>query len=284
MAISFLEQLKALVGFPAGPKLAKSNEIVFEHYNDKFPTNQNAVDAIPGWSTSLPAEFGVTAGTLNVFNDNRISWAAECFGSLENKSVLELGPLEAGHTIHLERLGAYVTAIEANKLAFLRCLVMKEIVGLTRAKFLLGDFVKWLEASPVTYDLIVASGVLYHMRDPLRLLELTSMRSDALFLWTHYVSDEAMPLGDPRRVVLAEHPRVVDFNGVRVRLYQRTYAEAQVSPAFNGGFVDDHSWMHREDILAVLKSLGYTEILVAQDTPNHINGPAFSVFARRLKT
>jgi hypothetical protein len=254
---------------------------IFERYEDKFPGNQNAVDAVPGWSTALPPEFGVTAGSICAFNDSRIAWAAECFGSLEDKSVLELGPLEAGHTIHLERLGAKVTAIEANRLAFLRCLVVKEIVGLKRATFLLGDFIKWLENTAATYDLIVASGVLYHMSDPLRLLDLISKRANAVFLWTHYASDEAMPIGDPRRAVLAEQPRIVAFNGVPARLYQRTYASAEIRPEYCGGMADDHSWMHRDDILAALKSLKYTDIRVAQDTPNHVNGPAFSVFARR---
>jgi hypothetical protein len=253
----------------------------FELFVSSAPCLQNAVDAVPGWSTSLPPEYGVVAGSIGAFHDIRIIWAAECFGSLDNKKVLELGPLEAGHTFQLEQLGANVTAIEANKLAFLRCLIAKEITGLQRAKFLLGDFVKWLEVTDATYDLIVASGVLYHMGDPLHLLDLVSRHSDALYLWTHYVSDDAMPVGDPRRATLADHPRVVTFNGVPIRLYRRTYANAESNLNFNGGIADDHSWMHRDDILSALRSLGYTDIRTVQETPDHVNGPCFSVFARK---
>ena len=39
--------------------------------------------------------------------------------------------------------------------------------------FLLGDFVKHLETHPdERYDMVLASGVLYHSTDPVHLLEL----------------------------------------------------------------------------------------------------------------
>ena len=106
---------------------------------------QNAIDAIAGWNTSFPPHYGLKAGSLATYNDPRIYWAIECFGSLEGRHVLELGPLDGGHTSMLEAAGAQVDAIEANQLAFIRCLVTKEILGLTRSKFWLGDFVKALE-------------------------------------------------------------------------------------------------------------------------------------------
>ena len=253
----------------------------FEQYDPSFPTNQNAIDLLPGWCTALPPEANVVAGPLGTFHDSRIAWANECFGSLVGKRVLELGPLEGGHTIHLERLGAEVLGIESNKIAFLRCLVVKEIVGLKHATFKLGDFVKWLEGTDETYDLIVASGVLYHMRDPLHLLDMAARRSNALYLWTHFVHDDAMPIGDPRRAVIADTPDIVTFRGAPMRLYKRTYAHAEANDSFNGGMMDAHHWMHRDDILTALRLVGYADIRVAQETPDHQNGPAFSVFARK---
>ena len=253
----------------------------FDQYDSSYPRNQNAIDLLPGWNTALPPECGVTAGPLGTFRDVRILWAKQCFGSLDGARVLELGPLEAGHTIHLERLGARVLGIESNKLAFLRCLVVKELANLRHARFLLGDFIKWMESTTETYDLIVASGVLYHMHDPLRLLELASKCSGALYLWTHFVSDEAMPIGDPRRAVLADKPTVVDFHGRPMRLYKRTYAHAEDNDSFTGGMEDAHSWMHRDDIIGALRLLGYDDIRVAQETSGHQNGPCFSVFARK---
>ncbi len=253
----------------------------FRHYVTTVPSNQNAIDAVPGWSTALPAEYQTSAGALGTYHDARIFWAAECFGDLQGANVLELGPLEAGHTLQLERMGAHVTAIEANRLAFLRCLVVKEIVGLQKARFKLGDFIKWLESADATYDIIIASGVLYHLRDPLHFLELAAKRSAALFLWTHFVHDEMMPPGDRRRGMIAKHPTVVDFHGCPVRLYTRSYLSAEDKDSFSGGMADQHSWMHRDDILAALRAVGYTDIRTAQEQPDHQNGPCFCVFARR---
>ena len=77
------------------------------------------------------------------------------------RTVLELGPLEAGHSYLLERLGAAeIVGIEANTRAYLRCLVVKEILGLGRARFLCGEFVSYLRTSDRRFDLAVASGVL----------------------------------------------------------------------------------------------------------------------------
>ncbi len=253
----------------------------FAQYETSVPSNQNAIDAVPGWSTALPSEYQAVAGKLGTYNDDRIFWAAECFGNLAGANVLELGPLEAGHTLQLERLGARVTAIEANKLAFLRCLVVKEIVGL-QARFKLGDFIKWLEASQETYDIIIASGVLYHLHDPLHFIEVAAKRSAALYLWTHFVDDEMMPLGDRRRGMIAKRPTRVDFHGVPMRLYRRTYRKAQAKDSFSGGMADAHSWMHRDDILAALRAVGFSDIQTAQEQANHQNGPCFSVFARRV--
>jgi hypothetical protein len=75
---------------------------------------------------------------------------------------------------------AQIDAIEANQRAYLRCLITKEILGLTRSKFWLGDFIKALENWDQRYDLIVASGVLYHLKNPLHLVELTAKRTDAV--------------------------------------------------------------------------------------------------------
>src|SRR5450631_2648286 len=102
----------------------KPDDAAFGQYVETLPTLQNAIDCLPGWNSAFPERFGVTAGPLHLYNDPRIHW-------------------EAGRTAYLDAAGAEVDAVEANKLAFMRCLVAKEIYGLARAKFWLGDFVKW---------------------------------------------------------------------------------------------------------------------------------------------
>lgn len=255
---------------------------MLDEYIGGFPSAQNAVDALPGWNHALPDHVDATAGTGAFYNDPRILWAIEQFGSIDGCKILELGPLEASHTSLLERNGAgAILAIEANKLSFLRCLVVKELLDFKRSRFLLGDFVEWLEQTSERYDLIIASGVLYHMQNPMRLLELLSTHSDAFYLWTHYASEEAMPPGDPRRSVFIGPAEIREYLGVPVSLYKRSYHGAWLSKSFCGGMHDLHWWMEKDDISAVIRALGFDDIRIAHDEPNHPNGPSFSVFARR---
>jgi len=263
--------------WPDGPRGSGG----FDAYVSSTPCLQNAIDAVAGWNTAFPPHLGLRAGSLATYNDPRILWAMENFGSLQGCRVLELGPLEGGHTSMLEAAGAQVDAVEANQRAFLRCLVTKEILGLTRSKFWLGNFMKALENWQQSYDLIVACGVLYHLTNPLSLIELVAKRTGAVYFWTHVVTDEAMPRSDPRRLVIAPDVEDHQFHGMKVRAYRRTYANAQENVAFCGGLNDDHRWLHRDDLLGALKVIGFTDIRTSHEEPNHPYGPALSIFARK---
>jgi hypothetical protein len=258
---------------------------VLDEYVVGVPSAQNALSALPGWNHALPPEFGVTGGHGAFYADGRIAWAMEQAGGIAGKKVLELGPLEASHTYMLEQgKPAVLCSIEANKLAFLRCLVVKEVLDLKIAKFLLGNFMEWLEKTPERYDLIVASGVLYHMQDPLRLLELIAARTDSFYLWTHYVSKEGMPDDDPRRGAFVGDAELHECRGVSIRLYKRSYLGAWKSKSFCGGAHDLHRWIEKDDLLALILALGFTDVRIAHDEPDHLYGPSFSIFARRDAT
>ncbi|WP_244748323.1 methyltransferase domain-containing protein [Mesorhizobium sp. 131-3-5] len=246
------------------------------------PSAQNAIDAFKGqWVTAFPAAQGLQAGTSHLHEDPRILWLAEKLGGwLNGKQVLELGPLEAAHTATLLSQGAgSVLAIEANRDAFLRCLVAKEILGLRDASFRLGNFVPFLESETKHWPLIVASGVLYHMTDPLHVLDLLADRTDRLFLWTHVVDDNAMPAGDRRRAALGA-PEQRDWHGRTVTLYPRPYGPLGAS-TFCGGMDPVPRWIHRDDLLWGLAKLGFDDLAVAHETPDNEHGPSLSILATR---
>ncbi len=253
-----------------------------DEYVTSIPTPQNAIDILQGWNQAFPAQFGVQAGEMHLDNDPRIHWAIEKAGGVTGKKLLEVGPLEAWHTYMLEQHEpALLDAVEANKLSYLRCLVVKEIVGLKIARFHLGDAQLWLEQRPERYDVVIASGVLYHMQDPIRFLTAIAERTDSLFLWTHYVDDEAMPPNDPRRGAFVSPPEVVTARGVNVTLYPRTYLGAWQHAAFCGGMHDIHRWIEKRSLVELLTALGLSEIETAFDQADHTYGPAFCLFARR---
>ncbi len=261
---------------------ARKGVQTLDEYVAEIPSAQNAVDLVPGWNHALPEHVAVKAGAGAFFADDRIHWGLQQHGSIAGKSILELGPLEASHTYLMHQFDpAEIVAIEANKLAFLRCLIVKELLGLTKARFLLGDFQKWLEATPQRFDLIVASGVLYHLTQPLRLLELLGAHSDALFIWTHYFDETEMPPGDLRRLPFAENFRIESFRGLDVRLHRRGYYKAWKDKKFCGGMHDDHYWLEKDHIIKVLGLMGFDDIRLADEQPDHPNGPSFSIYARR---
>ncbi|MBD1549654.1 class I SAM-dependent methyltransferase [Roseibium aggregatum] len=266
--------------------ISKKNKIAdastLDGYEAREPSLQNAIDLIPGWNHAFPPEFNVTAGPAPFYADDRIQWMINELGGVANYNILELGPLEASHTAMLQTQGAaQIDAIEAHKMAFLRCLIVKEARRLDRARFHLGDFTKWLESTPHRYNLIVASGVLYHMADPVSLLELMATHTDQIYLWTHYIDDMEMPLGDLRRTPFSGAVKTFRFGDREIRLHSRSYFKAWETKTFCGGPEDGHHWMEKNDILHVLQSLGFTSLKIAHEYPNHPNGPSFSVLAQR---
>jgi hypothetical protein len=251
-------------------------------YVTAFPSPQNAIDALPGWNQTFPPVLNLSAGHMALYNDPRILWAVEQHGDIAGKRVLEIGPLEGWHTYMLDQHApAVLDAVEANRISFLRCLVVKEIMGMRHARFHLGDCQAWLEQRPDRYDLIVASGILYHMQDPIRFLTAAAERTDSLFLWTHYADDAAMPPGDPRRGAFVGAEEEVEHLGVKVRMQPRSYLGAWTNDTFCGGTHDLHRWINKASLLKLLAAMGLTDQRFWGDQPDHPFGPAFCVFARR---
>ncbi len=175
----------------------------------------------------------------------------------------------------LQMLGAdKITAIESNQRAFLKCLIIKEAFGLSKVQFLLGDFIEYFKNDPQKYDSIIASGVLYHMTNPVLLLKLISNISDKLFIWTHYF-DPTILRGNKQF-----SGETVDIEGSKFVGSKRYYAEALGWAGFCGGSSEHAVWLGRDEILRLLQKLGY-KIEVGFDHRDHPNGPAFALCAVR---
>jgi hypothetical protein len=261
-----------------------SVETIFDQYEEGKPDHQKAIDALAGWNCAFPRELKLKAGKLSLYKDERIDWALKTFGSIEGKTVLEVGPLEGMHTYMLDRQNpARIDAIEANRLCYFRCLVTSQILGIRNASFLLGDIQSWLADCDTVYDFALASGVLYHMADPGRFLKLLASRANAVFIWTHFFHDDAMPVGDARRAAFTGKVETRKIEGIPVRYYERGYQAANSNASFCGGMKDRHYWMHRDDILSVLEKLGYKDVVIWNEERGHAGGPSFSLLARKTR-
>lgn len=245
-----------------------------------LPSDQNILDLFAGeWSTKMPEGLGLSSqpGHAPLLEDPRIHWLADQLGPLYDRDVIELGPLEGAHSYMLQHLKPRsVTSVEANTRAFLKCLCMKEIFGLDRVRFVLGNFFPYLEQCRRA-DVIVASGVLYHMTDPLQLLELITAKADRIFIWTHYY-DEAAVRGRSDADLFAplEAIGAGPFTGSR-----RLYPEAALSwNGFSGGSESYAVWLSRDSVIDFFARKGYS-VTINFDEVNHVNGPSLALCAKR---
>jgi hypothetical protein len=237
------------------------------------PGDQNAVDLFRGeWSSALPRE-GLVAGNALLFEDARLQWFVDSIGGVAGRTVLELGPLEGGHSYMMQNGGAdSVLAIEANTRAFVKCLIVKELFGLDRVSFRLGDFKAFLQSNSVKFDICLASGVLYHMTDPVDLLRMITGAAEIVYIWTHYCDP------DKTRYDRAEPGNTAGFKHTR---FVREYGKALEWKGFCGGSSPYACWLSRDDILNALRHFGFEQIRINFEQPDHQHGPAFALYAAR---
>lgn len=243
-------------------------------------TGQAAVDIFKGtWTSKVP---GFESGNVNLFGDDRAQWALDQLGGVAGQRILELGPLEAGHTYMLDRAGAaHVTAVEAHQSSLLKCLVIKELFGL-RASFEFGCFAKRLREVDERFDTVWASGVLYHSANPVELLSLIAKRTDRLYLWTHYF-DAALVAQQPHLEGKFGPPEQAEFEGFAYVRHEQRYQADVERVDYCGGPERISYWLPREVVLGALRHFGFTEITIPAEHEwrEFAHGPCFTLVATK---
>lgn len=250
-------------------------------FETRAPSAQTAIDIFAGdWAGDLSKILPVSGtGSLDFFvdGDERPRNAVRHLGyngRFEGMRILELGPMEGAHTWALERLGADVVSVENNRDAYLKCLVFKEIVGL-KARVLFGDVVEYLKIAPA-FDVVFCSGILYHMADPLELIEAISKITHRCFVYTHYYNKE-YGNAEGQRI-----PRHVTRNGFEATYYELEYdAEAQMNQGWWGGSRRTRAWLTRDTIFSAFRHFGFGQIDVTHDSPVLAPGATVSFAAQR---
>jgi Methyltransferase domain len=253
---------------------------VLDLYVNSAPSPQHALDIFKGqWASFLPPPYqNLQAGRIPLFNDHRAEWAIEQLGGCHGQRVLELGPNEGGHSYMLERHGAgSVTSVEANTHAFLKCLIIKEVLGLQRVRFLCGDFVAYLQQTEEQFDLIFSAGVLYHMRDPVGLLSLLARHTNRVYIWTHYYDHEILQASPLNYRYTVHTP--AETEGFRYTLHRQDYMQSLDVPSFSGGSAAHSNWLSRADLLGALRHFGFGDIRMKNEDVNHPHGPCFDIVA-----
>jgi len=251
-------------------------------YANEYPSDQVGANIFRGeWTSTFPKAGITTGGRADVFADPRLSWFLSEFGSLVGKKVLELGYLEGFHTYMLEQAGAEsILGIDANTRSYLKSLVTKEVMGMKKAKFLCGDFMRYLEeCGDTNYDIIVASGVLYHMENPVKLLYNLSRHSDVVYIWTQYYDiNEINKIYGKENFQTAD---IIEYGGFKCTAHKNEYGIARESPGYMAGMKPFSYWLEKKDIIDCLKFFGFNEIKTNIDAVGP-NGPSICILGKRL--
>ncbi|MDL2236379.1 class I SAM-dependent methyltransferase [Christensenellaceae bacterium OttesenSCG-928-K19] len=256
-------------------------------YVDDYPSQQVAADLFKGqWSSSFPASAGVTAGPIPLFEDSRINWAVDTMGSPEGKTVLELGFLEGGHSYMMSQMGAAsVTAIDANTRAYLRALVAKEIMGMPNVHFYCGDFNKYLAKRDKKFDILLCSGILYHMVNPVQLIADMAACADNLFIWTHYYDHEMIYSKQASSFRNKLHFSTKEYecsaDGYTAKVFRRSYLISLGWAGFCGGPNRYSYWLPKEELIGCLKHFGFRKLTFGFEEPGHKSGPSLAVVAQK---
>lgn len=262
--------------------VAQGASSILDAYSHAYPAHQEAIDIFRGeWSSMFPEGQPLKAGTMPLFQDDRIQLGLKELGGVVDNNILELGPLEGGHSYLLEKAGAQsVLAIEANTRAYLKCLIAKEIMGMQRVRFLCGDFMEYLRHSPPHFDFVLCSGVLYHQKEPVELIHRIGEITNRVLVWTHYY-DNTIIQSSPHLAPKFTHSARASYEGYDHTLHQQDYQTSLALPNYCGAGSSFSNWMEREQLLQAFHHVGYQDVKVILEDPHFVHGPCLMFTASR---
>lgn len=197
---------------------------------------------------SLDRNGEVVAGRIA---DPLILRAIALMGGIEGGSVLELGPYEGYYSVLLDQLGpARVVSVEGNPKNFLKCLAVANHYRLKNTEHLLGDCEVFLAETSERFDLVVATGVLYHFSEPFAALDRITNMTDAFIVCTTYYDTNI------QKFHFTGNERTVDYEGQVYTLYERTNTTVGAHVIKHG--MADRVWMFdRASLLDFIDRKGF---------------------------
>ena len=239
-------------------------------YETRAPSSQNILDIFDGeFKTKMLEKFNLKSnpGDYGGFDDARIYWAEKQLGSFKSKKILELGPLELAHSYIMSERGAEkITAIESNSKCFLKSLCIKNILSLDRVDLLFGDFNKFMSSHKGKFDFILASGVLYHMMNPVHTIKKISLLTDNVFIWTHIFNDNMLNNNElSKKFSKGKYM----YDGFEYKGAVQSYGNSLASSnMFCGGPGKTSFWLNKESLIFALKKYGFKDIIISSEHSN----------------
>lgn len=220
---------------------------------DLLPFTTHRIEVAPGIWT---ADSGLVA-----LDDTRLELVLEaCGGSLEGRSMVDLGCLEGGFTLAFaQRSASRSVGIEAREVSVGRCELARDLLGLDRAEFICGDIKDELAALG-TFDVVFAAGILYHVGDPATML--ASMRSactSVALIDTHVAAEDAATHDCSPLVTVELAGR--SYRGRMFGEYDAGLDEAGREELLWAAWSDDAAfWPLEDDLVAMIRDAGFASV------------------------
>jgi hypothetical protein len=244
-----------------------------------FPCDQNIIDIFEGSFFTVLPNLKTSPGSAMLADDARITWVNELY-PLNNKNILECGPLELGHSYMMSSFGASnITSVEANSYCYMKCLCVKEIFKLNKVELLLGDINQYLLECNKTFDFVLCSGILYHMSNPALLIENISKVTDKVFIWTHIYDKSSNTIH-----IQKFNEDSFEYSGEKYYGKRQIYQDNGISgKQYCGGCNDNSFWLTKESLFKMLNKYGFTKITINKSLSdlNHVHGPCMSLFCEK---
>jgi hypothetical protein len=152
-----------------------------------------------------------------------------------------------------------VVAVEGQKANVEKAEFVQGLLGVESVTFLCGDLSEFDITSLGKFDVVFCSGLLYHLPNPWRLMELCSTVAPALFLWTHYAPD-------------SKATEVVAGYNVYI------FPEVDMTHPWTG-LQSESLWLTLGGLLTLLANCGYRMITLLEHRFDVPGGPAILLAA-----
>jgi SAM-dependent methyltransferase len=204
------------------------------------------------WTT--PAEDGVDAA-----RDVRTRIVLDlCGGSLTGKTIADLGCNEGGFGVEFARLGAKESVgIEARDVSVQRCELVRKLAGLENLKFIRGDVKEELARWPDSFDIVFASGILYHVADPHKLLsDIFRACREAVLIDTAVASREAPSHWCSEEIV----SRTFGGKSYQGRVFPEPDASIRESTLWAAWSNESSFWLLEDELLSLMRDVGFRDV------------------------
>src|SRR6185295_3787168 len=111
---------------------------------------------------------------------------------------------------------------------------------------------EYLRAPGERFDAALASGVLYHMRNPVELLVNLARVTDQIYLWSQYFLKERLEAIPHMKHRFGES-HAAEHAGFKHTLHRYDYGDFLDTTRFSGGNEQYSHWLSREDLLGALR-------------------------------